>query len=130
MTFLPPFAWALVIAIALLAAVYAIPQLRAALRRRARRKQYRQEAEAHAAAPQPPAGAPAIPPEHIAAISTDAQEAAWRVAHGVEPHASNPHPARTREFVLWEATFHSAMSDFAELAEEAQATEEKPRETR
>ena len=118
MTLVPFIAWGLVLAVALLAAVFACSQWRAVRRRRARRLQSL-HAELQGAALAPVT--PAISREQVASISSDAQQAAWRVARNVDPHASNPHPARTREFVLWEATFHSALSDFAELAEEAQA---------
>lgn len=126
MTVEPFIARGLLVALALLVLVFACTQLRAALRRRARRQHYLQSARDSDAAlmAQGPAR-PAISPERVASISTDAQQAAWRVARNVDPQATNPHPARTREFVLWEATFHSALSDFAELAEEEQATATK-----
>ena len=126
MTVEPFIAKGLLVALALLLAVYACTQLRAALRRRARRRYHLQTVRDSEAALMAQAPArPAISPERVASISTDAQQAAWRVARNVEPQAANPHPARTREFVLWEATFHSALSDFTELAEEEQAEASK-----
>lgn len=120
---LSPFAaWALVAAAGVLAAVFAVPHARKILRRRARRLHYAQLASHEEGLRLLQAQArPAIAPERVASISTDAQQAAWRVAQHVDhPAASNPHPARTREFVLWEATFHSALSDFTELSEQPQ----------
>ena len=121
MSIQPFAAWALVAAAGVFVALFAVSHARKMLRRRARRLHYLQ-------LPYDKDGAlilrapvtPAIAPERVASISTDAQQAAWRVAQQVEPQAGNPHPARTREFVLWEATFHSALSDFTELSVPAQ----------
>jgi predicted kinase len=116
---LQPFAaWVLVAAAGVFAAVFAVSHARKVLRRRARRLHYLRLAhDKDGALILRAPVTPAIAPERVASISTDAQQAALRVAQQVEPQASNPHPARTREFVLWEATFHSALSDFTELAE-------------
>lgn len=57
-------------------------------------------------------------PERVTLISQDAQAAARQAAFCGQAKMPNPYPARTREFVLWEATFYSALSDFAELAAE------------
>ncbi|HEY0824975.1 MAG TPA: hypothetical protein VGD76_14400 [Ramlibacter sp.] len=91
--------------------------VRAALRKRRLRRALAPDAErAIAQLYLPRERSQSMDREHAASISADARAAALRVARGGE--ASNPHPARTREFVLWEATFHSAMSDFAPLPEE------------
>ena len=119
---LPPVAaWAFVAAAGALAAVFAVSHARKVLRRRARRQYYAQFAYDKDGTPvlQGPV-TPAIAPERVASISTDAQQAAWRVAREAQGATSNPHPARTREFVLWEATFHSALSDFSELPQQPQ----------
>ena len=110
MSIQPFAAWVLVAAAGVFAAVFAVSHARKVLRRRARRLHYLRLAHDNDGALILRAPVtPAIAPERVASISTDAQQ--------VEPQASNPHPARTREFVLWEATFHSALSDFTELAE-------------
>ena len=121
MSIQPFAAWALVAVAGIFAAVFAVCHARKVLRRRARRLYYAQFAYDKDGIPvlQGPV-APAIAPERVASISTDAQQAAWRVAQQADGQASNPHPARTREFVLWEATFHSALSDFTDLAEQPQ----------
>ena len=122
MSIQPFAAWALVAAAGAFAAVFAVAHARKVLRRRARRLYYAQLAHDRDGRPvlQGPA-TPAIAPERVASISTDAQQAALRVARQAQGKASNPHPARTREFVLWEATFHSALADFTEVAEQPQA---------
>lgn len=103
-----------------LAAAWAWTAAAAAFRRRARRERFRREERAHAAPPQQSEPRPAgISPERAAGITRDAEVAAWRVARGGQPVVPNPHGPRTREFVLWEASFHSAMSDYAELADMA-----------
>lgn len=122
-----PFAaWAAVAGTGVVAAVFGVFRARTALRRRARRLHYLKLAHEQrgAVALQGPV-VRAIPPELVASISTDAKEAASRVATQAEPAASNPHPARTREYVLWEATFHSALSDFTDLAEDRKADERR-----
>lgn len=122
---IPSFAaWALVAGTGVVAAVFGVFRTRTALRRRARRLHYLNIPDEQLGVVQAPV-LRAIPPELVASISTDAKEAASRVAHHVEPAASNPHPARTREYVLWEATFHSALSDFTDLAEDRKAEERR-----
>lgn len=117
MTFIPFIAWALVAVLAALAGMFALSQVRTVLRRRARRAHYRQGlATTETALAQLPQRPP-MTRDQVAAISSDAQQAAWRVARNMELRPANPHPARTREFVLWEATFHSALSDFVELVD-------------
>lgn len=107
-----------------LAAAWAWTAAAAALRRRARRERFRREERAHAVAAAPPEQPAGISPERAAGITRDAEVAAWRVARGGGPPvAANPHGPRTREFVLWEASFHSALSDYADLADLADVTD-------
>lgn len=102
---------------------YLFAGMGARMRRRARRERHRLAAQLREELDPPAPAARGITPERIAFISRDAQAAAWRVARGGQAAGPNPHPANTREFVLWEATFHSAMSDFSELAPDAQPAE-------
>lgn len=114
------FAVALVAAAVLAAAYMAATAMAAALRRRARRARNRRGAEATA---QQDARerlvAASMSRDRAAAISRDAEEAARAVAAGSRHVSLNPHPLRTREYVLWEATYLSTLSDFAELSDDA-----------
>ena len=108
--------WVLLLAGVLFAVAYAASELRVFLRRRAQRARYRRAGhESQTSASARLVADQGISPERAASISRDAEDAARSVAHGECPHVDNPHAARTREFVLWEATYLSAMSDFSEL---------------
>lgn len=121
MSIQPLAAWALLVIVAAFVAAFALSEGRKYLRRRARRRYYAQLAYDSRGMPLVKAPTrPSMEPERVASISNDAQLAAWRVARLAHDKASNPYPARTREFVLWEATFHSALSDFSELSEHAE----------
>lgn len=111
--------WVVLLAGVLFVVAYAASELRVFLRRRAHRARYRRAGhETHAHASGRLVEDQGISPERAASISRDAEDAARSVAQGARPHADNPHAARTREFVLWEATYLSAMSDFSELREQ------------
>lgn len=114
------FTIALVAAAVLAAAYMAAMAVAVALRRRARRARNRRgaEADAHQAARERLVAA-SMTRDRAAAISRDAEEAARDVAGGGRSVAVNPHPLRTREYVLWEATYLSTLSDFAELSDDA-----------
>lgn len=113
-------------ALAALVVVYGMARLRPALRRRARRRLHLRAAR-EAALPHfyPDEALQGIPSERAELISKDAEAAATQVALRERPLATNPHPARTREFVLWEATFHSVMSDFSALKDESPSVESR-----
>jgi hypothetical protein len=102
----------------LLSVAYGVSEARVALHRRARRRHLRRAARVPELAPETPTELRAISRERAAIITRDAEITALRAARGQEEHPHNPHPARSREFVLWEASFQSAMSDFSELAKE------------
>ena len=118
--------WLVASVIALTLALYVLRIARQAAQRRARRLRYQRlghETSPQRLHTQPGSLSGSMNPDRVAAIQSDAENAARLVAAGMTASARNPHAQGTPEFVLWVATYHLAMT---ELAEEAQAEEPAP----
>lgn len=119
-----PLSLLILAAIAILLAYLVAKEIASARRRRARLGALRQAARnLRERASETRSSLSAVDRERVQRITLDAEIAALQVARGQRTEARNPHAPGTREYVLWQASFHSAASDFAELPEAAPQTD-------
>jgi hypothetical protein len=59
-----------------------------------------------------------LPADYVDSIRRDAEDTARYISAKRLPEPANPYPPRSREFVLWAASFHMTMTELEEMDEE------------